>query len=52
MNLENNTIESYSNPKGGNYFEVKIYERGDMIRSKHIEDLNLKVTDIIPEETR
>lgn len=52
VNLENNTVEVYSHPKNGSYFEMKIYERGEIIRSKHIADLKLKVTDIIPEETR
>jgi Uma2 family endonuclease len=50
VNLENNTIEVYSNPKGGSYFEMKIYERGDTIYSKHIADLKLRVSDIIPGE--
>lgn len=52
VNLENNTIESYSNPKGGSYFEMKIYERGDVINSKHIADLRLRVADITPEEVK
>lgn len=50
VNLENNTVEVYTNPKGGNYFEMKIYECGDTIYSKHIADLKLRVADIIPEE--
>ena len=52
VNLENNTIETYSNPKGGDYFEMKTYERGDIIYSKHITELKLRVADILPEETR
>ncbi|MGI8543748.1 MAG: Uma2 family endonuclease [Aridibacter sp.] len=50
VNLEENTLEIYSNPKGANYFEMKFYERGDIVYSKHIEKLKLKVSDIIPEE--
>lgn len=50
VNLENNTVEVYTNPKSGSYFEMKIYERGDIIYSKHIADLKLRVADILPEE--
>ena len=52
VNLENDTIEVYCHPKNGNYFEMRTYEREDIIRSKQIADLQMKVTDIIPEETR
>ncbi len=50
VNLEENTLETYSKPKGENYFEMKVYERGEIISSKHIEKLKLNVSDIIPEE--
>lgn len=48
-NLENGTIETYSKPKNGNYFEMKIYNCNDVIYYKHIENLKLKVAEIIPE---
>lgn len=49
VNLEENTLEVYTKPKGENYFEMKVYGRGDAVRSKNIEKLKLNVSEIIPE---
>ncbi len=49
VNLEGNTLEVYIKPKGDNYFEMKVYERGDAIQSTQIAKLKLNVSDIIPE---
>ncbi|MGI8670843.1 MAG: Uma2 family endonuclease, partial [Aridibacter sp.] len=49
VDLEENTLETYSKPKSGTYFEMKVYERGDVVYSKHIEKLKLNVSEIIPE---
>ncbi len=49
VNLEEDTLEIYTKPKGENYFEMKVYEQGDEIHSKNIEKLKLNVSEIIPE---
>ncbi len=52
VDVEKSTIETYKKPKDGKYFEMKIYERGDIVYLKHIEQLKLDVAEIIPEETK
>lgn len=49
---KNEIVQTVSNPKNGSYFEMKFCEREDVILFKHIENLKLKVADILPEETK
>ncbi len=47
VNLKENTIECYSQPKNGNYRLAKILETGEMLQSKTVENLRLKVEEIL-----
>ncbi len=47
INLKENTIECYSSPKNGNYRLAEILEAGEIIQSKMIENLTLKVEEIL-----
>jgi hypothetical protein len=47
VNLKNDTIECYSQPKNGDYRLAQILETGEMIKSKTIENLTLKVDEIL-----
>jgi len=47
VNLKENTIECYSQPKNGNYRLAKILETGETLQSKTIENLMLKVEEIL-----
>jgi len=47
VNLKANTIECYSQPKNGNYRLVQILEAGETIESKTIENLSLRVEEVV-----
>lgn len=47
VNLTENTIECYSSPKNGNYRLVKIVGAGEVAESISIENLSLKVDEIL-----
>lgn len=47
VNLKENTIECYSSPKNGNYRLAQIFESGETVQSKMIDDLTLKVEEIL-----
>jgi Uma2 family endonuclease len=47
VNLKENIIETYSQPKNGNYRLAQILEPGETIQSKTIENLTLKVEEIL-----
>jgi hypothetical protein len=45
--LQNDTIEVYSQPKNGNYRLARILESGEIIEASAIENLTLKVDEIL-----
>lgn len=47
VNLKENTVECYSSPKNGNYRLAQIFEAGETIESKKIENLILRVEEIL-----
>lgn len=47
VNLKESTIECYTQPKNGNYRLAQIFETGEMVQSKTIENLKLKVKEIL-----
>lgn len=47
VNLKENTIEVFSQPKNGNYRLAQILEKGETIKSKTIESLTLEVEEIL-----
>ena len=47
VNLQNNTIEVYSQPKNGNYRLARILESGETVEASAIENLTLKVDEIL-----
>jgi Uma2 family endonuclease len=47
VNLQNDTIEVYSQPKNGNYRLARILESGEIIEASAIENLTLKVDEIL-----
>ena len=49
INLQKNTIETFWNPTGGDYYEMRIYEQSETIQSKNIEYLTLPVSEILGE---
>jgi Uma2 family endonuclease len=50
VNLKQNTIETYTNPSNGIYYQMQIFERDQEIQSKNIPDLTLAVSEILREE--
>lgn len=46
VNLKNNTVEIYTQPKNGVYYSARILEAGETIVSMTIENLQLSVEDI------
>lgn len=46
INLKQNTIETYFNPNNGIYYEMQIFGRGEIVKSKTIDDLNLATSEI------
>jgi len=47
INLKENTVECYFSPKNGNYRLAQILEAGEKVESKTIENLTLKVEEIL-----
>lgn len=47
VNLKEQTIETYSQPKNGNYRLAQILEKGETVNSKTIENLKLEVEEIL-----
>ncbi len=47
VNLQDNTVECYSQPKNGSYRLAKILEKGETIKSSSIENLVLQVDEIL-----
>jgi Uma2 family endonuclease len=47
VNLKENTVERYSSPKNGNYRLAEILEPGETIKAGTIEDLELKIDEIL-----
>ena len=47
VNLKENTIECYSSPKNGSYRLAQIFETGETVVSKKIENLVLQVEEIL-----
>jgi len=47
VNLQDNTVESYSQPKNGNYRLARILEKGETIKSDSVENLVLQVDEIL-----
>lgn len=47
VNLKEDTIECYSQPKNGNYRLAQIFETGETLQSKTIGNLTLKVEEIL-----
>lgn len=47
VNLKENTIECYSQPKNGNFRLAQIFEKGETVKSKSIENLTLEVEEIL-----
>lgn len=47
VNLKDNTVEVYSQPKNGNYRLTRILERGENLQSGAIENLSLDVEEIL-----
>ncbi|HXG85252.1 MAG TPA: Uma2 family endonuclease [Pyrinomonadaceae bacterium] len=47
VNLKNETIEVYTQPKNGSYYSARILEAGETIDSKSIENLTLSVAEIL-----
>jgi Uma2 family endonuclease len=49
VNLQKNTVETFRNPTGGDYYEMRIFEQSETIQSKNIEFLKLPVSEILGE---
>jgi len=47
VNLRDNTVEVYSQPKNGNYHLARILESGEVIESVSVENLTLEIKDIL-----
>ncbi len=47
VNLKNDTIEVYSQPKNGSYYSARIMEAGETIKSAAIENLTLSINEIL-----
>ncbi len=47
VNLQNNTVEVYSQPKNGSYHLAQILEPGEVIESVSVENLTLEIKDIL-----
>ncbi|MGI8469896.1 MAG: Uma2 family endonuclease [Pyrinomonadaceae bacterium] len=47
VNLKENTIEIYSQPKNGSYHLARILEKGETLQSAAIENLTLKIEEIL-----
>ncbi len=47
VNLKQNTIECYSQPKNGNYRLARIFERDETIKSDTIENLQIEINEIL-----
>ncbi|MBA4124284.1 MAG: Uma2 family endonuclease [Acidobacteria bacterium] len=47
VNLKENTVEGYSSPKNGNYRLAEILESGETIKAGTIENLELKIEEIL-----
>lgn len=47
INLKNNTVEVYSQPKNGSYYSTRILEAGETIKLTTIENLQLSVEEIL-----
>ena len=51
INLKQDTIETYSNPSNGIYYQMRIFERGESVETKHITGVSLEVNKIFGENT-
>jgi Uma2 family endonuclease len=47
VNLSENTVEAYSQPKNGSYRLVRILESGEIVKSSSIENLEMSVKEIL-----
>lgn len=47
VNLQNNTLEVYSQPKNENYYLARILESGEKIESGTVENLTIEIDDIL-----
>ena len=52
INLKQNTVETYSNPSNGTYYQMRIFERGEIIQAKNIAGVSLEVNKIFGEPDR
>lgn len=50
INLKQNTIETYTDPANGEYYQMRIFGRGEILQSKHIEKMSLEVNGILGEQ--
>ncbi|MGI9054504.1 MAG: Uma2 family endonuclease [Pyrinomonadaceae bacterium] len=50
VNLKQNTIETYSNPANGTYYQMRIFERGELVQTKYITGVSLEVNKIFGED--
>ena len=51
INLRDNTIETYSDPSKGIYYQMQIFGRGEIVRSKNNDKISLEVNKIFGENT-
>lgn len=51
VNLKQNTIETFTNPSNGIYYQMRIFGRGQTIQSRSLPDLALAASGILGEET-
>ena len=51
VNLKQNTVETYSNPSNGTYYQMRIFERGEIVQTKNIDGVAVEVNKIFGEDT-
>lgn len=51
INLRDDTIETYSDPSKGIYYQMRIFGRGEIVQSKNITGISLEVNKIFGENT-
>lgn len=46
INLKETTVETFSNPSNGTYYQMRIFGRGETVQTKNIEGISLEVSEI------
>jgi hypothetical protein len=46
VNLKDNTDETYTNPSNGAYYQMQIFERGEVIQSRTLSFLTIETNNI------